>query len=139
MTQATLTGRCLCGAVQYEINGEAERFYYCHCSRCRKLTGSGFASNLLVSPVDCLRWIKGEDKLKRYKVPEAERFYNLFCSECGSPMPRVVEVLNGVLIPAGSLNEEPPIAPSARIFWESRAEWTCPDESLPVFAEYPPA
>ncbi len=137
MTDAKLTGSCLCGAVQYEINGEAERFYHCHCQRCRKLTGSANASNLLVTPLESLTWTKGETLLKRYKVPEAERFYNCFCSECGSPMPRVVPELGGVLIAAGSLNEEPPILPSARIFWESRAEWTCPDENLPVYAEYP--
>lgn len=127
----------MCGGVQYEIRGEAERFYHCHCKRCRKLTGSANASNLLVMPQTCLTWTAGEESLKIYKVPDAERFYNCFCSECGSPMPRVVPQLDGVLIPAGSLDEEPPINPSARIFWDSRAEWTCPDESLPVYPEYP--
>ena len=136
MTETSLSGSCLCGAVQYEISGEAQRFYHCHCQRCRKLTGSGHASNLLVSPESCLTWVKGEELLKRYKVPEAERFYNCFCSQCGSPMPRVVPQMGGVLVPAGTLNEEPPIPPGARIFWDSRAEWSCGDE-LPVFAEYP--
>jgi len=137
MTDTSLTGSCLCGAVQYEISGAAQRFYHCHCQRCRKLTGSGHASNLLVTPESCLTWLAGEELLKRYKVPEAERFYNCFCSQCGSPMPRVVPQMDGVIISAGTLNDEPPIQPGARIFWDSRAQWSCVDE-LPVHAEYPP-
>lgn len=137
MTDTTLTGSCLCGAVQYEISGAAQRFYHCHCQRCRKLTGSGHASNLLVTPEACLTWLAGEELLKCYKVPEAERFYNCFCSQCGSPMPRVVPELGGVIISAGTLNDEPPIEPGGRIFWDSRAQWSCSDDALPVHAEYP--
>jgi len=137
MTHHLVTGSCLCGAVQYEINGEAQRFYHCHCQRCRKTTGTGHASNLLVTPESCLVWVAGEDLLKRYKVPEAERFYNCFCSQCGSPLPRVFPQLGGVIIPAGTLNAEPPIKPGARIFWDSRAQWSCTD-NLPVYAGYPP-
>jgi len=137
MEQSKLGGSCLCGSVRYEINGEAQRFYHCHCQRCRKATGSGHASNLFVMPESCLTWVAGEELLKRYKVPEAERFYNCFCSQCGSPMPRVVPELEGVLIPAGTLDGEPPIQPGARIFWDSRALWSCSDDGMPVFHEYP--
>ena len=132
-----LSGSCLCGRVTYEIEGEAERFYYCHCTRCRKLTGNGNAGNLLMSPLGCITWTSGEHLLKRYDVPEAERFHSLFCRECGSPMPRPTPELDGVLVPAGSLDCEPPIRPRARIFWDSRAQWSEPDDSLPVHAEYP--
>lgn len=137
MQNLHLTGSCLCGSVQYEIHGEADRFYHCHCQRCRKTTGTGHASNLLAKPESSLTWISGEDLLRRYKVPEAERFYNCFCSQCGSPMPRLVPQLAGVLIPAGSLNEELPIIPQARIFWDSRVAWSCSGDDLPVYAEYP--
>ena len=137
MEKSKLGGSCLCGSVRYEINGEAQRFYHCHCQRCRKATGSGHASNLFVMPESCLTWVAGEELLKRYKVPEAERFYNCFCSQCGSPMPRVVPELEGVVIPAGTLDGEPPIQPGARIFQDSRAFWSCSDDRIPVFPEYP--
>lgn len=138
MTDMNLTGSCLCGAVKYEINGEAQRFFHCHCNRCRKTTGAGHASNLLVTPAGCLRWLAGEELLRNYKVPEAKRFFNCFCSQCGSPMPRVVPGLDGVILPAGTLDAEPPMQPQARIFWDSRAEWSCSGDDLPVFVEYPP-
>jgi len=139
MVNVSLTGSCLCGSVRYEIEGEAQRFYHCHCLRCRKTTGTGHASNMLVTPLASLTWKSGEELLRSYKVPEAERFYNCFCSQCGSPMPRVVPELSGVIIPAGTLNEEPPIVPGARIFQGSRAQWSCAGDDLPVYQEYPPA
>ena len=138
MTQLKITGQCLCGSVQYEVNGTAERFYHCHCQRCRKATGTGHASNLLVSPISSIRWLAGKTLLAQFKVPDAERFFNTFCTRCGSPMPREVEQLNGVLIPAGTINEELPVKPQARIFWDSRAEWSCSDDGIPTFSEYPP-
>ena len=137
MSQVTVKGSCLCGSVQYEVTGEAQRFYHCHCSRCRKSTGTGHASNLLITPHRSITWLQGEGLLSRYKVPEAERFFNCFCQHCGSPMPRVVPELDGVLISAGSLDSDSPLPVQARIFWDSRADWSCADD-LPVFAEYPP-
>jgi len=137
MIETNITGSCLCGSVQYKITGNAIRFYHCHCQRCRKATGTGHASNLLVKPESSITWTQGEQLLLRYKVPEAERFYNCFCKECGSPMPRTVPELDGVLIPAGTLDDESPIKPGARIFWGSRANWSCEAGDLPVFAEYP--
>jgi len=137
MMNSTLTGSCLCGSVQYEVTGEAQRFYHCHCQRCRKATGTGHGSLILVTPQTSVTWIKGEELLRRYKVPEAERFYNCFCQNCGGPMPRVTPELDGVLIPAGSLDTSSPLPAQARIFWGSRADWSCSDD-LPVFSEYPP-
>lgn len=137
MTELNLKGSCLCGSVKYEIKGEGKAFYHCHCTRCRKATGTGHASNILVSPETSVHWLQGEELLKRYKVPEAERFFTNFCSNCGSLMPRVVPELDGVVVPGGSLDVEPGMMPQARIFWDSRADWSCSGDGIPVFAEYP--
>ena len=136
--QTELKGSCLCGSVHYQVTGQAKRFYHCHCRRCRKATGTGHASNLFVSPGTSITWTMGESLLSCYKLPEAERFYNCFCKRCGSSMPRVIPELDAVLIPAGSLDTPSPLPAQARIFWDSRAEWSCTDD-LPVYSEYPPA
>lgn len=138
LPKVTLTGSCLCGSVRYEITGEAQRFYHCHCRRCRKATGTGHGSNVLLKP-DSVRWVQGEALLRYYKVPEAERFATHFCSNCGSLMPRIAPDMSVAVVPAGSLDCEPGIEPSARIFYDSRAEWSCSGGDLPAFAEYPPA
>lgn len=137
MKTTKLSGSCLCGSVQYEVTGKTIRFSHCHCSRCRKATGTGHATNLLLTPVTGIQWTKGEDNLERYKVPEAERFYNCFCRKCGSPMPRTVPEIDVVLIPAGSLDSEPPVSPQQHIFWDSKADWSCGEQDLPVYSEYP--
>jgi len=50
MSEEEIYGSCLCGVVNYVISGETKRFYQCQCKRCRKATGTGFASSLLITP-----------------------------------------------------------------------------------------
>jgi hypothetical protein len=71
-------------------------------------------------------------------VPEAKRFTNAFCATCGGRVPRQAAGTDIVLIPAGTLDEEAPITPQARIMYGSRARWSCGGDDLPVFEEYPP-
>jgi hypothetical protein len=137
MAQSTLKGSCLCGGVKYEVAGEAQRFFHCHCSRCRKATGTGHASNLFLQPAE-LKWLSGEDQVRAFKLPEAKRFTNNFCATCGSRLPRQPKDSDMVLIPAGSLDDAAPIKPQARIFSESRASWSCADDELPVYPQSPP-
>lgn len=134
MTTQTLRGSCLCGAVRYSATGELERFVHCHCSRCRKATGSGHATNLFMKGT--LQWAQGEDLIRSFKVPEAERFTNAFCSTCGSRVPRFSPQLLTIMILAGSLDDVPAMQPTARIFQNSRAPWSCDDVKLPGFETY---
>jgi hypothetical protein len=135
MTEITLRGSCLCGKVKYEVTGEAKRFYHCHCSRCRKATGTGHASNLFLQP-GVLKWLGGEQEIRSFKLPEAKRFTNQFCATCGSRLPRQAKDTDAVIIPAGSLDDEAPIKPEARIFSASRASWSCTGDGLPIHEEY---
>ena len=137
MNSSPLTGRCLCGAVRYEIVGEAQRFYHCHCRRCRKATGTGHASNLILQPAT-LRWLSGSEHVRSFKVPDAERFTNQFCGICGGRLPRQPPGTDRVVLPAGSLDVDPPIAPQAHIFMGSRAAWSCAGDGLPEYPEYAP-
>lgn len=135
MTQTTLRGSCLCGAVKYEVTGEPKRFVHRHCSRCRKATGTGHASNLFLQP-GSLQWLAGNEMIRAFKVPEAKRFTNVFCETCGSRLPR--QAMDAVIIPAGSLDGEAPMKPEGRIFYGSRASWSCGGDELPVHTEYSP-
>lgn len=134
MSQTTLSGRCLCGAVHYEVTGTPLRFVHCHCERCRRATGTGHASNLLLKP-GAVDWQGTDAQIQRFKLPEAERFGTAFCKTCGGQLPRVGKEL--VVVPAGSLDTPPEIRPQGRIFWSSRAEWSCSGDELPSYAEYP--
>lgn len=128
-------GSCLCGQVTYRVSGELLGFYHCHCQRCRKMTGTGHASNLRVDS-DRVEWLTGSELVQSYRLPSAARFRNDFCSACGSPLPKYFSETGFVLIPAGSLDEEPGLLPQARIFYRHRVSWSCADD-LPTFSEYP--
>jgi len=52
-------------------------------------------------------------------------------------MPRTIPEIDAVLIPAGSLDSESPVKPQHHIFWDSRANWSCSEDKLPVYSEYP--
>lgn len=136
MTTAAFTGSCLCGAVTYRIDGDIMAFYHCHCRRCRKATGTGHASNVIVS-YSSQAWTSGEDRLRRHDVAGAKRFHTVFCEECGGPVPRVATDRQVAVIPAGSLDEHPPLEPTGRIFQDSRSDWSCRGDGLPVWDQYP--
>ena len=135
MPEQTLKGSCLCGAHQFSVTGEPARFFHCHCSRCRKSTGTGHASNLFISNGE-LTWSGDSARIKTYKLPGAQRFARTFCTQCGGPLPRKNRDTGQVLVPAGTLDDEPNIRPEARIFQNSKAAWSCEGDQVPCFAEY---
>ncbi|PCD77363.1 GFA family protein [Pseudothioclava arenosa] len=116
------SGSCLCGAVKFELDGVFEHFFLCHCSRCRKDSGSDHAANLFSSQAG-IRWISGRDKVKTFQLPET-RHAKSFCKDCGSALPTLQ--MNGALlvVPAGALDTEVDIRPDARICYASRAGWS---------------
>jgi hypothetical protein len=137
MSKLNLSGSCLCGSVAYEIGGDSMHFFHCHCQRCRKATGTGHASNIIMRP-DNVSWTAGEELLTRFEVPDAKRFATVFCNRCGSSMPRIAPDLSVAVVPAGTLDNDPGIGPSARIFQDSKTDWSCDASEIPAFATYPP-
>lgn len=125
----THRGSCLCGQVRFEITSDFERFYLCHCKRCRKGTGSAHAANLF-APNATVNWLSGEDHLRRYAVP-GTRHTRCFCETCGAPIPRVPQDGTLVVVPAGSLDTPVAIRPDAHIFVADRADWDHGLEEVP--------
>ena len=137
MTEIETTGSCLCGRVKYGVRGNLGIFQYRHCSRCRKFTGSAFASNLFAAPDD-FRWLAGEEFVRRYELDEARHFATSFCKGCGSSLPWLAKSGRVVVVPAGTLDGDPGIRPFQNIFCGSRAVWYEAPESLPEYDELPP-
>ncbi|WP_414708669.1 GFA family protein [Ramlibacter sp.] len=59
--ESTLEGGCLCATVRYRIRAPFGRAFYCHCSRCRKASGSAFAANAAVAS-ERFAFVSGETK-----------------------------------------------------------------------------
>ncbi len=129
-------GSCLCCGVAFELDGAPEMMRNCHCSRCRRARSAAFATNLFY-PAERLRFVRGEELVAAYKLPEAERFGNNFCRRCGSLVPRVAPGRPYAVVPAGALDTDPGARASAHIFVGSKAPWWEITDDLPRHAEMP--
>ena len=118
----SVEGSCVCGAVGYEIERPYRAFQYCHCSRCRKKSGSAFLSNIFV-PVDQFQWIRGEDQVKRFELPDAKYWSTAFCRTCGSAVPWLTRNGKVMVVGAGGLDGDPGERPSFSVFYGSRPDW----------------
>jgi hypothetical protein len=78
------TGRCLCGAVRYEVNGPLRDVLICHCEECRRWHGHVSActaanrDDLVLVEQAALKWIDSPNS-----DAGARRG---FCGECGSSL-----------------------------------------------------
>ena len=116
-----ITGNCCCGDVSFTLENNFNNFFLCHCDQCRKLTGSAHASNLFTS-LDNINWVNGADKIRRYDHQERS-FSKAFCENCGSGLPFLSQNGKSLIVPAGSLNEEPSKKIDAQIFCSEQTEW----------------
>lgn len=129
----TVSGGCLCGAVRFEFDGSTGPFELCHCSRCRKATGSAFMAGLRVRSAD-FRYLSGGDLIRSYQAPvrESPPPYRLsFCSQCGSPLPPLPGGEDWIEIPAGLLDVDPQVRPDRHIYVEHKSPWYSFSDELP--------
>jgi hypothetical protein len=122
-----IRGSCLCGGVAYEIDGKVSPIGLCHCSKCRKYTGSAHGA-VLVTAMRNLKWIRGEELIASYKVPSG--YYAAFCSKCGSPVPKP-RANKVYLVPAGTLDGDPGVKVAYHVHVASKAPWENIMDHLP--------
>ncbi len=134
--EKTVCGSCLCGDVAFELKPPFKLFQYCHCSRCQKTTGSAHTANIFV-PSGQFKWLRGEECVNRYSLPEAKHYGTTFCQRCGSSLPWTSSDKKTTIVPAGGLDEPLSVSPVQSIYWGSKAEWYQSPCDLPVHAELP--
>jgi len=129
------TGSCLCGKISFEIDGDFESFFLCHCEYCRKDTGSAHAANLFSSTAR-LKWLSGENQVKTFQY-KSTRHIKSFCPNCGSALPNSQMDGKLLVVPAGCLETDVPIQAQAHVFFKSKANWDTNLENLPKFDQFP--
>ncbi|ASQ45014.1 GFA family protein [Legionella clemsonensis] len=128
-------GECLCGSCHYIITGEKPKaMYLCHCSRCRKETGTMHGATVFFNNAQ-LVWEKGQDNISYFKL-EGTRKQRAFCNICGSPLPRQEENSH-VALPAGTVDDDTFLEPTAHIYYASRSSWEDKTPALQRFDELP--
>lgn len=134
--ETTIRGSCVCGAIEFRIEAPFKRFQYCHCSRCRKNTGSAHAVNLFVA-ANQFAWENGESSVKQFELPAAKYWCSAFCTTCGSSLPWKTRDGKTMIVPGGALDEDPGVKPSRNIFFGSRAPWYVHASDLETHDTFP--
>ena len=118
---SALEGRCLCGAVRFEVGLPVKWTANCHCSMCRRAQGAPYVTWVGVH-AEKFRIVAGEDVVVRYRSSEwASR---RFCSRCGSPLTFEGDRWPGeVHVTRALLPDAAPLVPQAHAYWDSRAPW----------------
>lgn len=112
-------GSCLCGALRYEVEGDFEGVWMCHCSNCRKVSG-GTGNTIVIVPRGRFRWLSGEDHRVTYAVRPTYTITR--CKTCGTPLP-AEEDKDNVYLTAGTLDDPLDAGIKNHIFYGSRADW----------------
>lgn len=134
MSEASpIHGHCLCGGVRFEVRDVTGPLELCHCTRCRRVSGSAFVAGLAVATAG-YRLLEGRELIRRFELPVRERppaYSTFFCSRCGSPVPDPEPEGETFEIPAGLLEDDPGVSADRHIFIEHRAPWFEPGRALP--------
>ena len=125
----TLTGKCFCGAVEYGVPDAFQYAMNCHCSNCRRTTGSAFKPFAGIERAK-FAVTKGADGLLIYGGDKA---HDAHCRKCGSLLYSVVREAAWVHVTMGTLVDPPSIRPSAHIFVGSKAPWDTINDGLPQY------
>ena len=133
--EITLTGRCLCEGIVYQINGGLGPIFNCHCSKCRRWHGAVYRTRASVKRSQ-FEWLAGEELLSFYQ--SSENVTKSFCSRCGSSLVSSYKNRPEILgVPLGGLDQDPGGRPEAHIFVGSKAPWFEIRDGLPSFETWP--
>ena len=130
-----LTGRCLCGAVSYTVEGHFLYAGYCHCSQCRRTSGSAFTAFAAIRE-DALCVTAGQESISTY----AKSTDNIrsFCNVCGSNLFSLKPASGLVHVQMGTLVEAPGVFPMTHAFVGSNASWHQITDVFPQFQKDAP-
>jgi hypothetical protein len=130
-----IRGSCLCGGITYEIDAAVGPAEFCHCNRCRKISGTNALLTIRVRTQD-YRLLTGRELIRSYAAPILYRpppYRSAFCSVCGSPVPDPSPADEFLEIPAGTLDDDPGIRPDKHIFVELMPAWDRLHDNLPAY------
>ncbi len=126
------TGGCLCGAIKYELSGEAQMVGICHCKNCQRQAGSSF-SVIAGYPSEAI--VLSGDELSVYEDEgeSGNKVRRKFCGKCGSPILSEIEGQPAtVFLKAGTLDETSDLVPQFHLWCDSAQEWFQIPEGVPA-------
>ena len=128
-----MTGRCLCGAVSYAIEGDLQMTGVCHCKNCQRQAGSAYS--VLFAIADDQIAIDGSLTTYEDTADSGNVSHRHFCGTCGSPVKTSLPGQPGVtFIKAGTLDDTSALDPQVHFWTDSAQAWVDID---PAVAQMP--
>lgn len=119
-TGLPLMGGCQCGKVRYAVSGEPLQLYACHCTECRRQSGSAFGMSLQVRRGD-LAVTRGQPAAWERGTDAGNRLACWFCPDCGTRLYHENNPSRGwATVKPGSLDAPVDFRAAVHI-WTSRA------------------
>lgn len=129
-------GSCLCGAVVLEVTAGIQSIIHCHCSKCRKSSGTAYATNGFVAK-SALVIKQGQELIQYYEMTPGKKRH--FCKVCASPIFSSNESSPELLrLRLGILDTDIAERPMSHNFVSSSANWDDLDASLPRYDGHEP-
>ena len=129
-------GGCLCGSVRYESGADPVMAAHCHCVDCRKSSGTGHCTHLVV-PKEAFS-VGGTVKLYDRPADSGNMVSRGFCPSCGSAVYSANSGMPDMVFPRASSLDDPEAAKPQMVVYASRAaSWDYVDPKLPTFSEMP--
>ncbi len=128
-------GGCLCGKVRYRVIGNPNWATVCHCTSCKRRTGSAFtvAAHFDESSV----FTTGALKSYEFRSDESNRWVKLeFCPNCGTTVTCTAKVAPGSRsITLGTFDDPNWIKPFAHFWTRSALHWVVFPPDVEVFKD----
>ena len=129
-----MTGKCLCGAIEFQANEIPGMVFNCHCKRCQVSHGAAFATQAFAVR-SSLQFKQGQEYLKEYESTGGIR---TFCSICGSRLMNYAKADGDYLsIAVACLDDTYEGQPVADCFTNSKVAWHQLSDEITHFEELP--
>ncbi len=134
---STFKGRCLCGKIEYEVNGGRHTSYSCHCRDCQYITG-GNPNTAIYIPQATITINTGKPSFYSTTSENGTNKTQYFCGKCGTPLYGKSKMFpESVVLKVGSLDDPSAFQSSMNVWVSSAQDWHYINPELPKYDKAP--
>ncbi|MBI1211352.1 MAG: Gfa-like protein [Alphaproteobacteria bacterium] len=131
-----LEGRCLCGAITYQVSGSPIIVAHCYCRDCQRVSGAGHTTGAMFREEDIE--VRGAMSEFTSRAESGSTVSHLFCARCSSRLFGKNTGMPGVMtLAVGTLNDPSAVTPEVAIFTRTRPRWEPADAQVESFDSQP--
>ena len=131
-----LQGGCYCGNIRYEVDGELQTSFQCHCRECQYITG-GNPNVVVVFDENDFHYTSGA--IGTFSRNDLETpVIRHFCSNCGTGIgSRSPSRPNSMIVKVGTLDDQNLFEPKFAIFTCDKRHYHSIPDGLPAHDKRP--